>query len=496
MTSEVIGAAALRRKNGRMQSNHSPPSEPLKGTPPLFADDEFSAMDAVGQAALVRGAEVSPRELVDAALRRIEKVNPALNAIASSNVEAARSRAASMAGDGSFVGVPTLIKDLLPYPGLPTAFGSRGLGTQVAPAGSDYTDALDRAGLVVLGKSTTAELGLLGTTETLACGATRNPWNTEHSTGGSSGGAVAAVASGMVPVAHASDGGGSIRGPASFTGLFGFKPSRGVTRSVGPASQAPLAFMISDHCVSRSVRDSAAWWMATSHPGRPLSVPLLHDGGSRVRLRIGVYERTGFGREPEADVKDALHRTRALCEAAGHQVVETAGPRFDAERASRAFFLLSAATVAGLFTMLRSAIGPAFQPAAFEPYTQALEQVPGARDPQAVAEALAVAQACAADADRAFDGVDVLLSPTTPFTAPRLGTVTPASPMDRITGFINDVAGYTAVASMAGWCAMSVPLHKSAGSGLPIGMHFAAPNGSDALLFTLAYQLEAMAPWR
>jgi amidase len=480
-----------------MPSHSSSRVEPQRGRPPQFASDEFSAFDAVEQARLVRTGQVSPQELTEAALRRLQRLDPALNALAACDATAAHQRATAVSRNGLLAGVPTLIKDLMAYPGLPTAFGSRGLGAQVATSGCDYTEALDAGGLVVLGKSTTSELGLLGTTETLACGPTRNPWNTEHSTGGSSGGAVAAVASGMVPVAHASDGGGSIRGPASFNGLFGFKPSRGLTRSVGLAAQAPLAFMISDHCVSRSVRDSAAWLEATREPSAGPVVPLQpRNGGAPRRLRIGRYERTGFGRAPDPEVLEALHRTRALCEAAGHEVVEIAGPRFDAERASSAFFLLSGATVAGLFAMLRASMGGAFDPAAFEPYTQALAELPGARDPQAVAQALAVAQACAADADRVFEDVDVLLSPTTPFTAPRLGQVTSTSPLAEIMAFTNEVAGYTAVASMAGWCAMSVPLFRSAASGLPIGLHFAAPRRQDARLFELAYQLEAIAPWR
>src|SRR5580704_15039023 len=180
-----------------------------------WVEDELSALDGIAQAELVMTGQMSAMDLLNAAILRIELSNPLINAVTATNLELARERARVAGSGGIFAGVPTLLKDLMAYPGLPLEFGSRAFADQIAHNGSEYTQALDEAGLIVVGKSTTAELGLLGTTEPLARGATRNPWDLSRSPGGSSGGAAAAVASGMVPVAHASDGGGSVRGPAA-----------------------------------------------------------------------------------------------------------------------------------------------------------------------------------------------------------------------------------------------------------------------------------------
>ncbi len=186
----------------------------------------MTTLDASALAELVRTKQIAPTELMEGALSRMERLNPLLNAVVSLDVDLARSKAKSVAQEGIFAGVPTLIKDVLAYPGLQLSMGGDFLPPFKVPMGSPYTDALDASGLVVVGKSATSELGLLGTTESVCRPPVANPWNLRLSAGGSSGGAVAAVASGMVPIAHASDGGGSIRGPSSFCGLFGFKPSR------------------------------------------------------------------------------------------------------------------------------------------------------------------------------------------------------------------------------------------------------------------------------
>jgi amidase len=474
------------------------PSPSPLASPAIFAHDEFSTLDAVEQARLVRTGAVSAEELLDAALRRIEMVNPVLNAVVNVDPRRARAPLGTRSIDSPLACVPTLIKDLLPYPGLPIAFGSKALGAQVSGQGSDYTDALDRAGLLVVGKTATSELGLLGTTETLAYGPTRNPWDPSRSTGGSSGGAVAAVASGMVPLAHASDGGGSIRGPAAFTGLFGFKPSRGATRSTGIPPNMPLAMMLSDHCVCRTVRDSAAWFNATRVNERSVRpVPIERHGGAprSAPLRIALYSQTGLGQEPEADVKEVLVRVARLCEAAGHHVLPSDGPRFDASRAADAFFLLSGLMVAGLIGQLKSIPGSTFDASLLEPYTRDLALFANNRPAEAAVVALAEIEACALSAERAFEDADVLLCPTTPFTAPKIGANTPESPFRQLLSFTESLAGYTAIASVAGWCAMSMPLFRSAITGMPVGAHFAAPSGADDRLFALAFNLEEMSPW-
>lgn len=458
-------------------------------TATAWVEDEFSALDAVGQAELVRNGKVTPLELVDAAIARIEAVDPAVNALASAAFEQARERARNAPASGPLAGVPTLLKDLLPYPGLPLALGSRTFAGNVAQAGCPYTDAIDAAGMIVLGKTATSELGLLGTTESLACGPTRNPWDLARSTGGSSGGAVAAVAAGMVPLAHASDGGGSIRGPASFCGLFGFKPSRGRHLHTGPVSDSPFGFILSDHCVSRSVRDSAAWLAITERTGADSAWPAIGfvTEPAQRRLRIGIHQRTSFGRAPDPDVARALERTVALCEALGHDVIACAGPAFAAHDTCEAFFDLAGASAAAVMAQLGRTDG-------FEPFTRALAERSGPDPAAAMSAALAIFHEAQEEADRRFDRLDVLLSPTVPFTAFPLGRIGPDSTPDTVIPFTQDLAGYTAIASIAGWCAMSVPLMTS-DTGLPIGMHFSAPRGQDETLLRLAYELEAAAPW-
>ncbi len=463
------------------------------------ASDALSALDATAQARLVSTGQASPLELVDAAIQRIERLEPHINALASTDFELARecARDARPQADMPFPGVPTLLKDLLAYPGHPAGFGSRLFKGQPAPGGSDYTDALDRAGLIVLGKTTTSEFGLLGTTETLAHGATRNPWNFALSTGGSSGGAVAAVASGMVPVAHASDGGGSIRGPSSFCGLFGFKPSRDRTVNAGLPPTMPTARLISDHCVSRSVRDSAAWLAATERRDLARVLPAIDDlrRGPQKRLRIGVYRHDVFGRGVSEAAEDALKTAISLCEALGHDVIACDGPDVDAPETSRAFFNLTGIVLSGLFDQIAAAMGGAFDETRFEPYTVALVRRARRLPEAAIAEAIGATTRAEARANHAISAHDILLSPTVPFTAFPLGTKGPSEDPDQLIAFTERLAGFTNVASFAGWPAMSVPLFWSP-EGLPVGCHFAAATGEDALLFSLAFQLEEAAPWQ
>ncbi len=453
-------------------------------------------LDATAQAAAVDRGELSPADLVEAALARIERLNPAVNALFAFDPGLARQRAPRAGGGGPFAGVPTLLKDLLAYPGLPAQFGSRLLAGHVAPAGSPYTDALDAAGLVVIGKTATSEFGLLGTTEPLVNGPTRNPWDLERSAGGSSGGSAAAVAAGIVPVAHASDGGGSIRGPASFCGVFGFKPSRDRTASVGLPPGMPTASLLSDHCVSRTVRDSATWLCATEADATADALPSAEALAATppARLRIGWYRRDVFGGLPDDNALAALDETVALCAALGHEVVECDGPEVGGSTTADAFHDLTALVVAGMTGQMAAAMGSAYDADRLEPYTRHLlgraAELPADRPAEAVA-ALADAGERAAAALNAYDA---LLSPTVPFAAFPLGRYAPTADPAILRDHVNRVAAYTVVASLAGGCAMSVPLHWTA-AGLPMGSHFAAPRGADARLLRLAFQLERAAPW-
>jgi amidase len=452
-------------------------------------------LDATAQAALIRKGELRPLDLVDAAAARIGRLDPLVHALAAFDPEPARQQARAGVPDGVFAGVPTLVKDLLGYPGFPTGYGSRLFKGAPAAAPSPYARALDRAGLLVLGKTTTSEFGLLGTTEPADSAPTRNPWRLDLSTGGSSGGAVAAVAAGMVAVAHASDGGGSIRGPASFCGLFGFKPSRGRTVAGDIPPDLPAANLIADHCVSRSVRDSAAWLAAVAAPGgAPVPDAATLRAEAPPRLRIGIYRRDVFGALPSAEAQAALALGARLCAALGHEVIETAGPAYDADGAAAAFFTVTAGGMAAMAAQAAAAMGPAFDEMLFEPYTRTMIERGRAAPPAAMRAAAAALAAAGTDAQAALAGVDVLLSPTVPFTAFPLGQYGPDAAPDKLDAFTKRLAGYTAPASLAGWPAMSVPLYWS-DAGLPLGCHFAARPGADALLLRLAFQLEEAANW-
>ncbi|WP_428265039.1 amidase family protein [Haliangium sp.] len=451
--------------------------------------NDIDKLDAIGQAELVANGQVSALELVDAAIVRIEAIEPRLHALASHDFDAARRRAQGEL-TGPFAGVPFLVKDLLPYPGQRLTFGSRLFSSQVAENGSAYTDRLDGAGLITLGKSTTSELGLLGSTEALVFEKTVNPWMAGKSAMGSSGGAAAAVAAGLVPVAHASDGGGSIRLPASACGLFGFKPGRGRLVDNGLPDAAGL---IIEHCVSRSVRDSAQMLAITEaesdHPVGFVREP------SRRRLRIAVYDRTAFGRAPDPSVTRALERTVALCRELGHECVPADPPALDGPAASEAFFTLGGAAVAQLAKMVQPMLGRDPGEDELEPFTLSLlhwfRSLPEGATRRAIQSAHEQGQRLASY----LESCDVALCPTMPIEPPDLGTFSPSGDRETLLERTNVLAGYTAVHNMAGVPAMSVPLFVS-DSGLPIGSQFAARTGAEATLLALAYELEEAAPWQ
>jgi len=450
-------------------------------------------LDAVGQAELVRSGAVSALELVDAAIERIEKLEPVVHALASADFDAARKKAQARPA-GPLGGVPFLIKDLLAYPGHKHTFGSRLFRENVAQAGSPYSDRFDAAGLVTLGKTTTSEFGLLGSTETRLAGITRNPWDLGRSAMGSSGGSAAAVASGMVPMAHASDGGGSIRIPASACGLFGFKPGR--RRSVTTGYLDPFELLV-EHCVSRTVRDSALLLSLTEDLDGPAGLPRIGyvDRPLDRRLRIGVYTTTLLGRGPDADVKRSLEQATRLCVDLGHEVVEAPPPPIDGAPLSHGFFTLVGSAMHELARMMEPMLGRPVGEEDFEPFTLALIEQYRSEPEGARARAEAAFTRAAEQMLVYMAGYDVLLSPTMSVAPFELGTLSPELDQELLIRGMGVIAGYTCIHSITGAPAMSVPLGSSE-SGLPIGMQFAAPLGQEATLLGLAYQLEAAAPWR
>ncbi len=454
--------------------------------------NDLSRLDAVAQASLVARGEVSALELVEAAIRRIEALEPSIHALASHDFAAARARAAQRP-TGPLGGVPFLVKDILPYPGQRCAMGSRLFRGNVAREGSPYTERLDAAGLISLGKSTTSEFGLLGSTETLLEGVTHNPWDLTRSATGSSGGSAAAVASGMVPLAHASDGGGSIRIPAAACGLFGFMPSRGRLVSAGPGMPFDL---LRDHCVSRSVRDSALLLSLTEDRSGRVGPPVGYvDRPLARRLRIGFYSRTLMGDAPDPEIAKALEQTVALCTRLGHELVEAPLPDLDAPVLSAGFFTVAGAGMAGLAASMQGMLGRPVGPDDFEPFTLSLIDWYRGLPSGALERAMASFEDAGRRMRSYLEGYDVVLCPTVPVAPFALGTLSPRLDRETVIRRTEKLAGYTPIHNIAGVPAMSVPLF-TAPAGWPIGSHFAARQGEEATLLGLAYQLEEAAPWR
>lgn len=473
-----------------------------------MAVPEYARYDAMGLAELVARGYVKASELAEEAIARIEKHNAALNAVIYPMYEIGRDRARALdAVDRSkplppFHGVPFLLKDIMgDHVGVPTTGGSRYMAGRPAAMDSTLTARFKHAGLVVLGKTNVPEFGILPTTEPRAYGATCNPWNLAHSSGGSSGGSAAAVAAGIVPAAHANDGGGSIRIPASCCGLFGLKPTR-ARNPLGPVIGDALGGLISEHVVSRTVRDSAALLDCThgSEPGDPYWAPpverpfLQEVGASPGKLRIAVSNTGGKGAALHPECTAAVDSAAALCAELGHHV-EEARPAIDEDMVSGAFMTIWAAGLAFQIEAFAMIHGATPHEGDFEPLTWSLYQ--GGKLVSAAQYQIAVAmlQMVAREAGRFHQTYDVWLTPTLGQPPLRNGVID-TSQTDAMAGFapIIDYVPYTALANATGQPSMSVPLHWSS-DGLPIGVLFTGRFGDEATLFRLAAQLEQARPW-
>ena len=464
----------------------------------MASQDELLNLDATAQAELVRKGEVKPIELVDAAIARIEEVNPALNAVVTPMFDQAREAAsAPNIPDGPFKGVPFLEKDIgAACAGVRHTFGSVFLKDHIAPEDAKIVVSHRRAGLMILGRTNTAEFGFGLVTEPVLFGATRNPWNLERTPGGSSGGSAAAVAAGMVAMAYGNDLGGSIRIPASCCGLFGLKPTRARTPVFGTGLAAV------EHAVTRSVRDSAALLDATAgfSPGEPfcappLDRPLLEEVGAEPgQLRIALISDLPPGQILHEDCKKAVLDAAALCESLGH-VVEEAHPVLDGERIAKAFPLVGSARLASLIDGMAILTGREATADQFEPLTWAWAE--RGRSFTATQYLLAGAglEAEVQKVVRFMVDYDVILTPTLAEPPVPLGTFhasaeEPLAVLPRFRQF-NPFAPFV---NIAGNPAMSVPLYWS-DEGLPIGTQFIGRFGDEATLFRLAAQLEAARPW-
>jgi len=463
---------------------------------------EYSDYDATGLAELVRRGEVTPLELAEEAIARIERHNGTLNAVVYKAYDEARRSAADELPDGPFRGVPFLIKDLgCPVAGMPRTSGSRFLAKEHIDEDGELARRYRAAGLVFLGKTNTPELGITGTTESALLGPCRNPWNPDHISGGSSGGAAAATAAGIVPMAHASDGLGSIRIPAACCGLFGLKTTR-ERNPGGPRDGERVTGFSVDHVVSRSVRDSAALLDFTGRPEAaspyappPKAGPYLGDvARDPGRLRIAFSSETPNGRPIDAENQRALEETVALLEGLGHELVER-GLSVDYRAMYKAQGVVGSANAAANLQAMIERVGREPREDEFEPLTWAGIRRGQRMTGERVMTAWRALRLACRDVLALFEEFDVYLTPVMGTPPPRIGFIDPVNLEPREVGKRQArVFPFTPPFNFTGQPAMSVPLAWSA-DGLPLGMQFAGRYGDEASLFQLAGQLERAAPW-
>ena len=464
--------------------------------------DELALLDATAQAELVRTGQVTAVELTEAAIDRIEILNPELNAVVTPAYEQALEAARTVKG-GPFAGVPYLLKDLgCEMAGMRFTEGSRFLADNVSTFDAELVARLRKAGLIVLGKTNTPEFGMAPACEPALFGPTRNPWDTTRSTSGSSGGAAAAVASGMVPFAHGNDLGGSLRYPASACGLFALKPTR-ARNPLGPEYGDIAAGGAVEHALTRSVRDSAALLDATHGPdtgdpyrapppARPFADEVRADPG---RLRIAFSTRTPEGDHGHQDCVAAAEHAARLCASLGHEVIEADWPGFTPEVGAAIGTMINGAAAWILRYWIRR-VGREPGPDEIEPLNRALweagERVSAADWLIAVEEIQRFSRVVA----RFFATADAFLTPTMSMPPLPIGMMasTPTDPWRslRVSGQTVRYAGV--VANLTGNPAMSVPLWWD-DDGLPAGVHFLGRFGDEATLLRLAAQLEAAQPW-
>ena len=464
--------------------------------------DDIAALDATAQADLVRTGEVTPVELVDAAIDRAEAVNGELNAIVTPLYERARELAAGELPDGPFRGVPMVLKDFAAeWEGTRFTEGSAFAGEYVSTHTQELTSRFLAAGLVPIGKTNTPELGILPTTEPHRFGATRNPWATDRTTGGSSGGSAAMVASGVVPVGHANDGGGSIRIPASCCGLYGLKPSRGRV-SLGPEYGDLFGGIVDEGVVARSVRDSAAVLDAThgAVPGDPYAAPAPSRpyadevGADGPLLRIALLTETLTDVPVEAACVDAVTETAAWCEALGHDVVDDR-PTIDSEMFVGQFITTWAAGVAWALADCEVRTGRTATAEDVEPLTWALVETGRATTADQYLMARQGLQKITRTIAEFMEQVDIWLMPTLAEVPVPLGTFE-SPPDEPLAGLFRAASfvPFTPVFNVTGQPAASVPLHQSP-EGLPVGTMLAGRYGDEATVIRLSAQLEAAHPW-
>lgn len=486
---------------------------------------EYESYDGLGLAQLVKSGEISAAELTSAAISRIQRDNPQINAMVYEMFDYAHQTAVSSLAEppAPFAGVPTLLKDLgYEMAGFPMSNGSRAYKNYIPDHDSEMVTRFKQAGLIILGKSNTPEFGLMGVTEPEVFGACRNPWNIDHTPGGSSGGAAVAVAAGWTPLAPAGDGGGSIRIPSANTGLFGMKPSRGRTPS-GPMRGQNWMGAAQAHVITRSVRDSAAMLDATfgDDIGASYQTPLPErpylEEVSRPshKLTIGFNTKSPLGTPVHPDCVEAVHKTVRLLESMGHRV-EEAVPEVDGHKIAQSYIAMYFGEIAAQMREIKAFLGRTPTKRDVELGTLVLGAIGKAVSAGYMLEQLHYWGFAARQMGQFFEGYDLYLTPTTASPPVKIGALAPSTAERLIlnlvttlnlgklvlrSGLVNKMAidslqhtPFTQLANLCGLPAMSVPLYQFQ-NGLPCGVQFIAPLGREDRLFRLAGVLEEARPW-
>ncbi len=474
--------------------------------------NELPGYDAIGLSELIRKGEITPVELLDDVIRRIEKVNPRLNAVIYKMYDEARRTASDITSEkiktAPFPGIPFLLKDLSECKGAPLSEGSRALAGNISKIDTELVRRYKAGGLIPVGKTNTSEFGLVPTTEPLLFGPTHNPWNPELTPGGSSGGSAAAVAAGIVPMAHGSDGGGSIRIPSSCCGTFGLKPSRG-RNTFAPLFGDHASGIAYEHALTRTVRDSAALLdlSAGPAPGDPYVAPpnrrpfLEEAGRDPDRLKIGFLtslpEGFGLGTRIHSDCEEAVRDAAQLCESLGHTVEEASPGALACPNLYKVMGRIFACLSGHIMKHLEKALGRNLGQDEFEPETWMSFQTGLKISGPDYLALIEEAQLFSRKVARWYveGGFDMLLTPTLCTPPVKLGSFHPSP--DSPKGFarqVYDFLGFTYIYNLTGQPAMSVPLFWNKGN-IPIGTQFAARYGHEDLLFQLASQLERARPW-
>ncbi|WP_070380050.1 amidase [Rhodococcus sp. WMMA185] len=457
-----------------------------------FRDDALGDLDATGVAQRIADGDVSIREVTEAAIARAESVESALNGLACADFDRALTKA-DRPHQGIFAGVPTVVKDNVDVAGMPTQHGSVAFTAKPARADGDFVKQYLSTGVIPLGKSRLPEFGFSPSTEFMDAEPVHNPWNLAYSPGASSGGSAALVAAGVVPIAHANDGGGSIRIPAAACGLVGLKPTRGRTVSEAIDTSMPIR-LVGQGAVTRSVRDTARWMAAAERYYRNPALPptRLVEGPSSTRLKIGVVVDSVTATPTDDETRKSVHATADLLAQLGHHVEECPmpiRPSFEEDFAIYWGFLSFALSNGGKRTL-----GPDFDREATDNLTRglaALYRKNIAKTPRMLYRLHRTYREYA----KIFQKYDVVLSPTLAQTLPKLGYLSPNQSFEELFEKIIAFTGFTPLNNAAGGPAISLPMHETS-QGLPLASHFSADHGDERTLLELAFELEQATPWK